>query len=63
MSICIGGVARVLVTVISVAVSATKGLKISQNLKILCSLKNFKESIRSVLGGSSIGSVFGIGQY
>ena len=33
MSICIGGVARVLVTVISVAVSATKSLKIQSKLK------------------------------
>ena len=63
-SIGIGGGAWVLVSVVSVAVSATKSLKIhSQNFKILWNLTNFRKSIGSVLGIGSIGSVPGIGRY
>ena len=40
---------------VSVAVSATRSLNVpSQNLKVLCNLTNFRESI---------GSLLGIGQY
>ena len=60
----IGGGAWVPLSVVSVAVSAAKSLKIhSQNFKILCNLTNFRESIRSVLCIGSIGSLLGIGQY
>ena len=44
-----------MVSLVSVAVSATESLKIqSQNLKILCNITNFRECIGSVLGISSI---------
>ena len=60
--ISIGGGAQALVLVVLVAVSATKSLKIHcQNLKILCNLTNFRESIGSVLGIGSIKWVLGIG--
>ena len=53
-----------LVSVVSVAVSVTKSLKIHhQNFKILRNLANFRESIGSEFGIGNIGSVLGIGPY